>query len=108
MQKISSSCHIKVSSVDRSDMINKDGRLVYWMIFSAVSSVVFAKWAKEIHVYLFLTIAWLFIWILFSQAWGMAEREPEDIAFVTGAATIGFIIGATIVWADDKRHYVAW
>jgi uncharacterized membrane protein HdeD (DUF308 family) len=89
-------------------MINRDGNLIWWAIFGLITAVIFSKWTGDMRSYLFITFCWLFIVTLVTQCYGKFEREPEDVAMLTTASLIGFIIGSTLLWTTTACRDLEW
>lgn len=77
--------------------------VIFWLIVSLITSFVFARYSKGFCAYMFASLTWIFLWVLFTQAWQMQERKPEHIAASTAASILGWAIGTFIVW--KKRGY---
>lgn len=72
----------------------------FWLIFSLVFSLIFARYSRNCCEYLFSTIAWTFLWILFTQSWNTMERPPREIGMLVLAGLIGWGIGTFFVWKN--------
>jgi len=77
---------------------NITAQIWFWVLFSAVSSAIFARYSRGLCAFLFLSFAWIYIWILFTQAWATMERDPNDIAFIAVGSLVGWTIGTFFVW----------
>lgn len=81
-----------------TDNIQPDPNIIFWLLFSTVSSMVFARYSKGMCTYLFLSFSWIYIWLIFTQSWSVMERSPHDIALIAAASLLGWLIGTLIVW----------
>lgn len=87
-----------VNSNDTTDNIEPDGKFIYWLIFSLISALILSRFAKGMCAYLFTSLAWIYLWMLFTQSWSTMERRPQEVGLIAVASLIGWAIGTFLVW----------
>ena len=95
----------RASSSNDTMILGLTGQFVFWLVFSFVSALIFAKYSRNLCQYLFTTMAWTYIWILFTQSWNTMERDPKDIGMLVAAGILGWGIGTSLIWKNrDWRN----
>lgn len=91
-------------SSNSSNEFKLEGAFIFWLLFSLISSAVFAKYSRSLCAYLFTTMAWLFLWTMFAQAYNEMnlERNPHQTGLLILAGAIGWIIGTFLIWRNRK------
>jgi len=90
------------SNVDENGNFTVGKTLIFWLLFSLISSAILAKFSRSLCGYLFTTFSWYFIFLLFAQSWNELniEKDPREIGLLITAGFIGWAIGTYIVWRN--------
>lgn len=83
-----------------------NGSLLFWVVFSAVSSAIFAKYSKGLCAYMYFSLSWLFVWLLFAQVWNYEKENRSDYLLTGGAALLGWAIGTFFIWKSRKYNQI--
>jgi CHASE2 domain-containing sensor protein len=80
---------------------NPSGLQVKAIIISLIVSIVLSKFSKgSMCSYMLMSLFWLYLSVVISQAFSKFERGNRQIAMTACASLIGWVIGTILLWKN--------